>query len=145
MTDQDLNALFAEWAAWVRSKALYSPNPHPRSILGALRMPSGHQDGPSAPLSAEMARLHLAIMGSGDRGQLIVAHYLLRPYERRQVGVDERGMPVFKRRLIKELAYAAGIEPASWARSVKRACRDVHERMCAVQRLEYATETAECL
>lgn len=131
MDDQQLALYFAEWADWCRSKRLYSPSPNPKSIIGTLRMPSGGREPPDRPLSAEMARLHLAIMGSGDRAQLIVAHFLLRPHFRHQVGTDPRGQPIYRRRLVKELAAAAGIERESWNRSVRRACRDVYERMSA--------------
>jgi hypothetical protein len=127
MTDQELNARFAEWATWVRSKRLYSPSPNPRSIIGGLVLTGGGEPADRA-LSAEMARLHLAVISAGDRGSLVAAHYLLRPYYRREVGTDKQGRPIYKRRKVRELAEAVGYSPASWSRSVKRACREIWER-----------------
>jgi hypothetical protein len=139
MNDQELNALFSEWAGWCRSKRLYSPNPHPQSIIGRLRLQSRLSTPADFDLSADMARLHLAIMGAGDRGHLIVAHYLHRPYFKHRVGTAPDGEPIFRRRLVKEMASAAGIARESWNRAVRRACRDVYERSRAIDRV---TDTA---
>lgn len=139
MTDQELNARFSEWATWVRSKRLYSPNPNPRSIIGSLRLSGGGEPADRA-LSVEMARLHLAVLGAGDRGALVAAHYLLRPYYRREV-VGEDGKPTYKRRKVRELAEAVGCNPAGWSRSVRRACREIYERAQSIP--EDATAAVE--
>lgn len=139
MEDQQLNALFCEWANWVRSKRLYSPNPNPRSIIGQLRLQAGLIEPRDRDLSPDMARLHLSIMAAGDRGHLIVAHFLHRPYYKHRVGTTTQGEPIFRRRLIKEMAAAAGIARESWNRSVRRACRDVYAR---AQNLARVTDEA---
>jgi hypothetical protein len=132
MTDQELNAMFSEWALWCRSKRLYSPNPNPRSIIGSLRLQASLSEPRDPDLSPEMARLHLAIMAGGQRGHIIVAHYLHRPYYKHQVGIDPEGKPIFRRRMVKEMAAGAGIQRESWNRAVKRACRDAYARMLAI-------------
>lgn len=135
MNDQELNALFCEWASWCRSKRLYSPNPNPRSIIGRLRLHANLHEPRDPELSADMARLHLAIMGAGDRGHLVVAHYLHRPYYKHRVGTAPNGEPIYRRRMVKEMAAAVGIERESWNRAVRRACRDIHARMQAIDRV----------
>lgn len=142
MTDQELNALFAEWASWCRSKRLFAPSPHPRSILGTMRLPSAAPEPRDRELSAELARLHLAIMAGGERSEIIIAHYLLGPYSKFHVGDDTEGRPIYKRRLRKQMARAAGIAPAAWSRSVRRACRDAYERMTRTARLDDAEPVA---
>jgi hypothetical protein len=134
MNDDDarLDAIFSEWAAWVRTKRLYSPSPNPKSIIGRLRLQQGLSEPPDAALSPEMARLHLAIMAAGDRGNLIVAEFLHRPTFRHMVGRAPDGEPIYRRRMIKEMAAAAGIRNESWRRSVRRACRDVYARSQAI-------------
>ena len=132
MDDQQLNAVFAEWAEWCRSKRLYSPNPNPRSIIGQLRLQAGLIEPRDRDLSPDMARLHLSIMAGGDRGHLIVAHYLHRPYYKHRVGTAPNGEPIYRRRMVKEMAAAAGIERESWNRAVRRACRDVYSRAQAI-------------
>lgn len=141
MNDQELNAVFAEWADWCRSKRLYSPNPHPPSIIGRLRMQAGLSRPLDFDLSADMARLHLAIMGAGDRGHLIVAHFLHRPFYKHRTGTDPNGEPIYRRRMVKEMAAAAGMARESWNRAVRRACRDVYGRSQGIG-MEQVTETA---
>jgi hypothetical protein len=133
MDDQQLNAIFCEWAEWVRSKRLYSPNPNPPSIIGRLRLQAGLAAPRDFDLSADMARLHLAIMGGGDRAHLVVAHFLHRPYYQRRVGTDPQGSPIYRRRMVKEMAAAAGIARESWNRSVRRACRDIYSRAQGIE------------
>lgn len=128
MQDAEINSLFCEWATWVRSKRLYSPNPNTRSAIGNLLTPAGTEPGWSAELSADMARLHLSIVSAGPRGALIVAHYLERPYSKRKVGDDTKGRPIMRRVLVKQMAAAAGMRPESWNRAVRRAARQIFEQ-----------------
>jgi hypothetical protein len=143
MDDQQLNALFCEWALWCRSKRFYSPNPNPQSIIGRLRLQAGLSEPRDPDLSSEMARLHLAIMGAGQRGHIIVAHYLHRPYYKHQVGKDPEGNPIWRRRMVKEMAAEAGMQRESWNRAVRRACRDAYARMLAFDNV--TDEVAEYL
>jgi hypothetical protein len=98
-----MDAMCLQWAAWGRSRRFFGPPPLPAGVLGKLtRKSSGKPStgGPDAPLSPEMSALNLAIAAQPMDGPRTVfeLHYL------HQV------------RNIKLAASQIGISRATWYR-----------------------------
>lgn len=125
MTDGDLHALFCEWAAWARSRRLYSPSPNPQSIIGTLMRLPDRREG-NARLDPELAALHLAIVGAEGRdGHILSVEYLWRPYSKPKVPV-------------KKLAGALGVSRQRWYQLVKDARRRVYAASKGVDTISLA-------
>lgn len=82
-TDNDLHALFEDWAHWATTRRFFSPPPVNTSLLGRLTSKTRptRAGGPDAQCNAELAALHLAIaaqpLDALDR-RVFEMHYRIR-------------------------------------------------------------------
>jgi hypothetical protein len=118
LADQTLHELCEAWSAWCRTRRFFGRPSMPASLLGKLTSRTrvaSQPGGPNAPCNAQLAALHLAVLGQPadalDR-QVFELHYLWRV------------------RNVKAAASAVGISRQHWYRLV----RDFRARVAAAGR-----------